>query len=261
MRKGRYFIIFVFLVCFSLFWINKTGWAEEQICVCTPHSLKAVMSQIAAVFSQKRAKNFHFDFNDNNWASKKDQEKVRCDILVVDSTLLGAQKVEDACPGGRALSRGLFKDTFVIATQKDNPRPPFHNLQEFVDSVFDYFIMPDPQKDKEGQLIKKVLVQAGFWEGLKSKVIAVPDHEEALHQLEQGKAEFGIVYYSDTVSSQLRPLLEMKPHLTVWVKAFLCGGNRSSKMTKEFFDFLTTKDAKHIFQKYGFVFNRDIFSP
>jgi len=96
----------------------------------------------------------------------------------------------------------------------------------------------------------------GIWPKVSGKVAGAADVRQALHFVETGAAEAGIVYATDAASSKkVRVVHELAPDLSAPIRYPLVlvkrGGDRQAATA--FYDFLRSDHASGVFRRHGFV--------
>lgn len=117
--------------------------------------------------------------------------------------------------------------------------------------------MGDPEHVPAGIYGKQALVSLGIWAGVANDIAATANVRAALALVETGEAPLGIVYTTDAAISKKVRLLGVFPddsHDPIVYPAALVTG-RDTAAGREFLKFLTSPQAKAVFEKYGFGTN------
>lgn len=114
--------------------------------------------------------------------------------------------------------------------------------------------MGDPDHVPAGMYGKKALENLGSWDQVKDRLAPMKDVRAALVLVERGEAPLGLVYATDAaISKKVRVVgtfpIDSHPPI-VYPVAAVAGGKTAE--AKQFLDFLTSPEARAIFQKYGF---------
>jgi molybdate transport system substrate-binding protein len=112
----------------------------------------------------------------------------------------------------------------------------------------------DPEHVPAGKYGKKALEYLGAWEEVKDRLAPAKDVRAALVMVERGETPLGLVYATDAaISKKVRVVgtfaSESHPPI-VYPVAVISGGKK--KEAKRFLEFLKSKEARAIFDKYGF---------
>jgi molybdate transport system substrate-binding protein len=116
--------------------------------------------------------------------------------------------------------------------------------------------LADPKSVPAGVYAKQALEKLGVWQKVSGKVAGAADVRQALHFVETGAAEAGIVYATDAASSKrVRVVHEIAPDLSAPIRYPLVlvkrRGDRSAAIV--FYDFLRSEYAADVFRRHGFV--------
>lgn len=110
-----------------------------------------------------------------------------------------------------------------------------------------------PETVPAGAYAKQALQFANVWETLKEELIFGKDVRQVLTYVETGNADAGIVYETDYRSSKNVDLVEEVPEQAYSPIIYPAGVVRgASKEATNYYTFLQSKEAKAIFESYGF---------
>jgi molybdate transport system substrate-binding protein len=106
-----------------------------------------------------------------------------------------------------------------------------------------------------GIYAREFLTRAGLWEKVQGRVLPCDNVRAALAAVEAGNAEVGIVYKTDVgISKKVRVAYEVpaaqSPVITY--PGAVMAGARQADAAKKFLDYLTTDEAKRVFERFGF---------
>jgi molybdate transport system substrate-binding protein len=115
--------------------------------------------------------------------------------------------------------------------------------------------MGDPDHVPAGMYGKKALEHLGLWASVENRLAPMKDVRAALVLVERGESPLGLVYATDAaISTKVRVVgafpADSHPPI-VYPVAAVAGGNLSA--AQRFLEFLTSPDARAIFEKYGFT--------
>jgi molybdate transport system substrate-binding protein len=115
--------------------------------------------------------------------------------------------------------------------------------------------MGDPAHVPAGIYGKQALEKLGVWKAVAPKVARAKDVRAALALVERGEAPVGLVYATDAAISKKVKVLGVFPedsHPPIVYPVALVK-DRGTPTAKSFIEFLTSPDAKAVFEKYGFT--------
>ena len=114
--------------------------------------------------------------------------------------------------------------------------------------------MGDPDHVPAGIYGKQALTFLGVWSKVVSNVARSKDVRAALMLVERGEAPLGVVYATDAAISKKVKIVGLFPentHPAITYPVALVAG-KATPGTRAFLEFLKTKEAGAIFEKYGF---------
>lgn len=148
----------------------------------------------------------------------------------------------------------LLTNKIVLIVPKANPRG-IKNFDEIKKA--DTIALGDPDSVPVGQYSKEVLEKLGQWDGIQSKVSFGTNVTEVLNWVAEGSANVGIVYQTDAKMNDQVTVVAQAPEKAmkqeVIYPAAVIKNSEHPKLAKRFLDFLQTKEAHLIFEKYGFT--------
>lgn len=111
-----------------------------------------------------------------------------------------------------------------------------------------------PESVPAGSYAKEALEKLGLYDKLLPKIIQAKDVRQVVQYVETGNADAGFVYKTDAVLSKVNIVHTVNSELYAPIH-YPVGIIQASKHIKEakiFYEFLTSDEAKTLFQKYGF---------
>ncbi len=149
-------------------------------------------------------------------------------------------------------SEDLVKHIPVISVPTANPK----NIASLADLAnCDTLLIGDPESTPIGKIAKKALTDAGVWEGLQAKgaITTTTTAPQIATALANGEGDAGIVW-KENVKADGAKVLETSD-LNKYIKtvpAALLTCVADAEAANEFMDFLESKTAQDIWQKYGY---------
>lgn len=114
--------------------------------------------------------------------------------------------------------------------------------------------MADPDAVPAGKYAKAALVSLGAWAGVQSRVAATENVRAALALVARGEAPLGIVYRTDAMAEKGVRIVDAFPSAShpriVYPVAVL--ERSQSPVARAFAGYLTTPEARRIFERHGF---------
>jgi molybdate transport system substrate-binding protein len=115
--------------------------------------------------------------------------------------------------------------------------------------------MGDPAFVPAGQYGQKVLDQLGLADALKDKLVLGSDVRQVLTYVESSNVDAGIVYLTDALTSPSVKVVADAPdniNASIVYPVAVIKSSKNVAAAEEYIDFLSTSQAKEIFEKFGF---------
>jgi len=105
-----------------------------------------------------------------------------------------------------------------------------------------------------GQYSEEIFKKLGILEQVKSKLVFGNNVRNVLSAVESGNADAGIVYTTDAKSDKVRVVATASEelHSPIVYPIAIISSSKNPDAAKEYIQFLTDKQARFIFEKYGF---------
>ncbi len=151
----------------------------------------------------------------------------------------------------------LLKNKIVLIVPSDSSA----GLSKFEDiAKVDKIAIGDPDSVPAGQYAKEALTALGLWEAVSKKASLGTNVTEVLTWVSEGSADAGIVYATDAATNPNEltvigeaPSGSLKSEV-IYPIAVLKNSTKQ-EAAKKFVDFLSSKEAIAVFEKYGFTDN------
>lgn len=117
----------------------------------------------------------------------------------------------------------------------------------------------DPESVPAGQYAKEALTSLGLWDEVEEKVSLGANVTEVLNWVAEGSADAGIVYATDAAANDKVTVIAKAPKDALAEPVLYPAGIVTASTKKEaaqlFLEFLQSKEALEVFEKYGFTPN------
>lgn len=141
------------------------------------------------------------------------------------------------------------------------PKGSEENFTSFEDiTKAEMIALGDPESVPAGQYAKEALTNLNIWDSIQDKVSFATNVTEVLNQVAQQSAQAGIVYATDAASmpdevSVVAQAPASSLETPVIYPVAIVASTKHEEAAKKFIEFLQTKEALAIFEKYGFTVN------
>ena len=230
--------------------------AEGSTTVFAAASTTNAITDIARLFKEKNKGTVTHSFASSSTLAKQIANGAPADVYVSANpkwmNYLAKKKM--IVPGSRF---DLLGNRIVLIAPKDSSlkikiAPHFDLARVLGDGKM---AMGDPAHVPAGIYGKQALEKLGVWKAVEPKVARAKDVRAALALVERGEAPVGLVYATDAAISKRVKVIGVFPedsHPPIVYPVALVKG-RATPTARSFIEFLTSPDAKGIFEKYGFT--------
>lgn len=151
--------------------------------------------------------------------------------------------------------KDLLLNKIVLITPKDTSL----GLTSFEDVSTDKvksIALGEPEGVPVGQYAEQIFTSLGTLDAVKAKANYGSDVKQVLSWVESGEVDCGVVYATDAKTSDKVSVICEAPegsHDAVVYPAAVIAKSTSQDAAKEFLDYLSSDDAKAVFEEYGFT--------
>ncbi|MGD2034412.1 MAG: molybdate ABC transporter substrate-binding protein [Bacteroidales bacterium] len=154
--------------------------------------------------------------------------------------------------GGFSKRKLLYRNKLVMITPKNSKTDSINFSRSHPPEFHGYLSMGDPSHVPAGKYAREALVSLGWWDEIKQKTLPAKDVRSAVIPVELKECEFGIVYYSDAITTTKVKIAGIFPdstHTPILFHALL--SNTANSNAKEFYRFLNNPENTNIWIKHG----------
>lgn len=260
MRK-LFLTVFISLITSALLLSGCSGNSTKpaskvEITVSAAASLNDALTKIKSNY-EKKHKNITISLNLGGSGALEQQilQGAPADLFIS----AGEKQFNDLQQKGLIDSKkntNLLKNQLVLVTNKSKPA----NLTSFADLVKDNVnkvAIGTPEAVPAGLYAMQTLQHEGIWDALnsKDKLVRTKDVRQVLTFVETGNVDAGIVYMTDAkVSKKVKIIASAKEntHEPITYPTGVIKASKHHAEANDFFDYLTSKDAKTVFEQFGF---------
>lgn len=237
---------------------TSTGQAQPAaLTVSAAASLKEALQAILPAYTQQKP-NVTLTYNFGSSGSLQQQIEQGAPV---DVFISAAQKQMDALQKKNLLladtRKDLLKNTVVlIAAQNETGISGFKDL---TDNKVSKIAIGDPQSVPAGQYGQEVLTSLKLFDPIKPKIVFAKDVRQVLSYVETGNVDAGLVYVTDAKTSDKVKVVATASedsHSPIIYPVGVLKGSKNPEAAKEFVQFLSSEQAKAVFEKYGFSMAR-----
>ncbi len=238
---------------FSVPTIEQTTTPSSQLTVSAAASLKDALSEITPLYSQAKS-NVAIR---NNFGGSGDLQQQIINGAPVDIFFSAASKQMDELQKKDLIigntRRDLLSNRLVLIVPLDKGNAS--DLQDLTKANIERIAIGDPRSVPAGQYAEQALMKLELLQNLQSKFVLGNNVRQVLQFVESGNAQAGIVYATDAkTSTKVREVqvIDAKLHKPIVYPIAVLQKSSHQEIAKSYLEFLSSKPAKTIFEKYGF---------
>jgi molybdate transport system substrate-binding protein len=174
----------------------------------------------------------------------------------VDIFISAANKQMDALDSKNLIiketRRNLLSNQLVMIVPKTSSA--INNFRQLTDSKVKKIAIGEPKSVPAGQYAEEVFLKLGILEQVRSKFVLGNNVRQVLSAVETGNVDAGIVYLTDTKTSNLIKVVAVAEnlHSPIVYPIAILKNSKNIDAAKEYLQFLSSNQAKAVFKKYGF---------
>jgi molybdate transport system substrate-binding protein len=238
--------------------VSLNTWATNNVTelyIAAAISLKDALTEIQANYQQKKPNiKIHLNLGSSGSLQNQIEQGAPADIFIS-----AASKQMDALDEEKLLvtktRKNLLGNQLVLIVPKDSKL----GIGDFTDLISDKvgkIGIGAPEPVPAGQYALEVFKKTGIWEKIQGKLVLGTNVRAVLAYVETGNVDAGVVYRTDALTSDKVKIAAVAPrdtHKPITYPVAILTNARYPKEATKFITYLTGREAKSIFRKYGFV--------
>jgi molybdate transport system substrate-binding protein len=227
---------------------------ELLVLVFAAASLTDALKEIAASWETAGGESVAFNFAASSLLARQIREGAPADLfLSADEVQMdGLEKAGLVEPGTR---RSILSNTLVVVVPGD-ATAPLLSARDLTTSRVQRIALGEPGSVPVGVYSKKFFEGIGIWTLVAPKVVPTESVRATLAAVESGNVDAGIVYRTDAlISKKVKIAFEVPaasgPAIS-YPFALVKGAPREAAARK-FLEYLSSKAARAVFARYGFL--------
>ncbi|MEG0855944.1 MAG: molybdate ABC transporter substrate-binding protein [Terrisporobacter sp.] len=179
------------------------------------------------------------------------EEGAPCDVFIsAGEKQMTALEDKDLLLDGS--NKTLLSNDLVLVNSEDKD---IKDLKELSTDDITKIAIGDPESVPAGKYAKEVLDNTKLYDTVKDKLVLAKDVKEVLSWVQQGNAEAGFVYLSDTIDAEgvkIALTTTEDTHSPINYPIAVLKVSEKQDKAKAFEDFLLSEEGQTILEKYGF---------
>ncbi len=231
--------------------------AKTNLLVSAAISLKDSLQELKTTY-QRSKPNLNVTYNFG--ASGALQQQIE-NGAPVDVFFSAAQKQMDALQQKDLIltdtRRNLLKNRLVLVVPKNSSG--ITDFRQLTDSRVKRIAMGEPRSVPAGQYAEETLKNLGILEKLRPKLVLGNNVRQVLSFVESGNADAGIVYTTDTKTSNKVKVVATAAenlHSPIIYPVAVLKSSKNASAARDYVQFLSSNQGRSVFQKYGFSMAR-----
>ena len=240
---------------FSFSAIHFPGMAQQTpLTVSAAISLSDALQEIKPLYQRsKPSVNITYNFGASGALEQQIEQGAPVDVFFSAATKqMNALQQKNLLLSGT--QRNLLTNRLVLITPRNGP--VLSNFRDLTRSQVKRIAIGEPRSVPAGQYAQEVLTNLKIFDTLKPKLVYGNNVRQVLTFVETGNADAGIVYATDakakSASVKLGPTASENLHSPIVYPVAVLKDSRNATAAKDFVQFLSSRQARSVFEKYGF---------
>lgn len=236
----------------------QTGSADQQtLTVSAAVSLKDVFSDLGHKFEKAHpGVKVNFNFGASGDLEQQVAAGAPVDVFAAASTKETTELLRQGKLDNSTLIQPITNDVVLAAPANSmSASGSFNDLTRFAKLA-----IGNPDSVPAGRYARDVLVHFGEWDAVKPKLVYGESVRQVLDYVARGEVDAGIVYATDAAarSREVKVLLTAPAdsHQPVAYPMAVVSGSPNAALAKQFLAYLSSGEARKVFEKYGFRWTR-----
>lgn len=241
------------LLFFLLIGCNISANTSSNLTVSAAASLQQVMTEAQQIYTNVQPNiRIIYNFGSSGSLQQQIEQGANVDIFISAST----QQMDALADKGLIVAdtrKKLLTNQIVLIVPKGDRK--IAGFQNLVSDRITKIAIGEPKSVPIGKYAKEVLTYFKIFEQVKNKLIFAKDTRQVLNYVETENVDAGIVYLTDAKSSNLVDVVATASnsfHSPVVYPVAVMKNSKNTLASKDFIQFLDSKAARNIYEKYGF---------
>ncbi len=228
--------------------------ASANLTISAAASLKDAMEEIQPLYAKENPNiKLTYNFGSSGALQQQIEQGAKVDVFISAAT-----KQMDALEQKNLLledtRKNLLRNQVVLIVPQNSTSVT--DFQDLTKPNVKKIALGEPKSVPAGQYAQQVLTSLQIFDQIKPKAIYAKDVRQALNYVATGNADAGIVYFSDAKSSQKVKVVATasnNTHSPVVYPIAVLKSSKNINSAKDFAVFLSSNQAKSVFEKQGFT--------
>lgn len=229
-----------------------------QLTVSAASSLKDVIEDIEPLYQQQHPETkIIYNFGSSGSLQQQIEQGAPIDVFIS-----AASKQMNTLEEKQILltetRRNLLKNQMVLITSETNAKnnPKFDNFDDLTNQQIKTIALGESESVPAGKYAQEVLTSFQIADKVTPKAVYGKDVRQVLNYVATGNADAGIVYRTDVQITDNVKIVAIAPentHSPVVYPVAVIKDSQHPEAAKNLIEFLTTPEAKEVFEENGFI--------
>lgn len=241
-------ILFLLLVSCS----RPTSTVAPSLTISAAASLKDAIAEVQQLYTQQQPVTITNNFGASGSLQQQIEQGAPVDIFICAA----ATQMDALQQKGLIIAdtrKNILSNQVVLIAPKNS-----HLVSNFKDLTSDRvqkIALGEPKSVPAGKYGQEVLTFYNIFTQIKPKIIYAKDVRQVLAYVETGNVDAGIVYLTDAKVSDVKivAIAPVNSHSQVVYPVAVIKASKNINTAKQFVQFLSSKPASDVFNKYGFT--------
>ncbi len=248
------------IVVYGITLFTTTEPKTTTILVFAASSLKPVLTEITPLYTQANPTvTVNYRFGGSGSLSQQLLQGAQSDVFIGAATEhLTALNNDNLLISGTEASIAANRLALVVPTINhfnDLTDPPISDFIDLAKDEVQRVTIGNPRLVAAGKYAQEVLEKSGVWRQVEPKIALAQDARAILEAVETGDTDAGLMYLTDAQTSDLVEVVKVSPldlHSPIIYPAAVLKSSGQPKIARDYVEFLQSKPAQKILEKYGF---------
>lgn len=226
---------------------------NTNLLISAAASLKDALAEVKILYQQTHSNvDIYYNFGASGALQQQIENGAPADIFIS-----AAQQQMDALQSKNLIfndtRRNLLSNRLVLIVP--NKASNINDFTQLTNSNIKKIALGEPKSVPVGKYAEEVLTKLGILEQIKPKLVLGNNVRQVLAAVESGNAEAGVVYATDAkTSNQVKVVATAAEnlHSKIIYPLAVIKTSKNTDAAREYVNFLSNKQAKNVFDQYGF---------
>lgn len=228
---------------------------KVDLTVSAAASLKDAMGEIQKLYkAQKPNTNLTVNFGGSGALQQQIEQGANVDLFISASTD-NMNALKDKGLLVNSSIKNILGNKLVLIVPKDLKITSANSFSAVTDDSIKKIAIGEPKTVPAGAYAEQVFKYLNLSDKVKAKAIYGKDVKQVLNWVETGNVDAGVVYLTDAkISTKVTPIATASEgsHDAIVYPAAVIKSSNNYTASRDFVNFMTSGEAKAVFEKYGF---------